>query len=79
MQTKIKKIGAGFGLLLPKKLLDACGFGSEATVTLLNKTLIVIPGSRQAREGWAETLRSLPQGDLKREPVNLRVSCKTPL
>ncbi len=24
MQTKIEKIGEGFGLLLPKELLDAC-------------------------------------------------------
>ncbi len=53
MQTKIEKIGDGFGLLLPKELLDACGFGSEATVTVKDKSLIVTPQSRRAREGDA--------------------------
>ena len=42
MQTKIEKIGDAFGLLLPKELLDACGFGQEATVTVEDKTLILL-------------------------------------
>ena len=78
MQTKIKKIGEGFGLLLPKKLIDACGFGSEATVTLQNKTLIVTPGSRQVREGWAEALRGVPQVDLNRDFEELQTLREAP-
>ena len=41
MQTKIAKIGEEFGLVLPKHILDACGFGTEATVTVQDKMLIV--------------------------------------
>jgi hypothetical protein len=38
VQTTIEKVDDGFSLLLPKELLDACGFGREATVTVENKT-----------------------------------------
>jgi antitoxin component of MazEF toxin-antitoxin module len=59
MKTKIEKLGHGFGLLVPKELLDACGFGREATVTGENKTLIVTPGTRRVREGWAVAARQM--------------------
>lgn len=59
MQAKIEKVGDGFGLLLPKELLDACGFGSEANVTVRDKTLVISPGPRRAREGWAEAAREM--------------------
>ena len=41
--------------------------GEEATVTVENKTLIVTPGPRRARGGWAEALRSIPQRELDRD------------
>lgn len=78
MQTKIEKIGEGFGLLLPKELLDACGFGSEATVMLQDKTLVVSPGPRRAREGWGEALRAIPQTALDRDFAELKDWEKTP-
>jgi antitoxin component of MazEF toxin-antitoxin module len=67
VQTKIEKIGEGFGLLLPKELLEACGFGSEVTVTVENSTLVVSPGSQKARQGWAEALRAIPQVELDKD------------
>jgi antitoxin MazE len=67
VQTKIEKIGDGFGLLLPKELLEACGFGTEVTITLQNSTLIVSPGTQEARQGWAEALRAIPQAELDRD------------
>jgi antitoxin MazE len=67
VQTKIEKIGDGFGLLLPKELLDACGFGAEATVTVHNNALVVSPGPNTAREGWAEALKAIPQAELDRD------------
>lgn len=67
VQAKIEKVGDGFGLLLPKELLDACGFGSEATVTIQDKTLVVSPQPRRAREGWAEALARVPQAELDRD------------
>ena len=56
MQAKIEKIGDGFGLLLPKELLDACGIGEEATVIVQNRTLIVAAQNWRPRQGWEEAL-----------------------
>ena len=78
MQAKIEKIGDGFGLLLPKELLDACGFGSDATVTVQNKTLVVSPQPRRPREGWAEALRAIPQEELDRDFAELQAFRETP-
>jgi antitoxin MazE len=78
MQTKIEKIGDNFGLILPKELLDACGFGTEATVTVQNQTLVVAPGPRQPREGWAEALRAIPQAELDRDFAELQAFRETP-
>jgi antitoxin MazE len=72
VQAKIEKIGDGFGLLLPKELLDECGFGSEATVTVQDKSLIVTPQPRRAREGWAEALARIPQEELDRDFAELK-------
>ncbi len=72
MQAKIEKMGDGFGLLLPGELVEACGFGSEATVTVQDKCLIVTPLPRQAREGWAEALARIPQAQLDRDFAELR-------
>lgn len=72
MQAKIEKIGDGFGLLLPRQLVEACGFGSEATVTLQDKSLIVTSHPRRAREGWAEALARVPQEELDRDFEELR-------
>ena len=59
-------------MLLPKELLDACGFGSEATVTVHDKTLVVSPSPRRAREGWAEALSAIPQVELNRDFMELQ-------
>jgi len=59
MQTRIERIGDGFGLLLPRELLVACGFGEEVNVTVQDRTLVVTPGPRKVREGWAEAARQM--------------------
>lgn len=78
MQAKIEKIGDGFGLILPKELLDACGFGSEANVAVQDKSLIVTAQPRRAREGWAEALARIPQEDLDRDFEELQAFRETP-
>ena len=72
MQTKIEKIGDGFGLLLPKELLDSCGFGTEVIVTVQNSTLIVSQAPQKAHQGWAEALAAIPQEELNRDFEDLR-------
>jgi antitoxin component of MazEF toxin-antitoxin module len=78
MRAKIEKVGDGFGLLLPKELLDACGFGTEATVTVQNKTLVISARPRRPREGWAETLQAIPQSELDLDSAELQAFRETP-
>ena len=78
VQAKIEKVGDGFGLLLPRELMEACGFGGEATVTVQGKTLIVTPQPCRVREGWAEALRAIPQGELDRDFTELQAFRETP-
>lgn len=78
MQAKIERIGDGFGLILPKEMLDACGFGSEVNVAVQDKSLIVSPQPRRAREGWEEALRAIPQAELDRDFSELQAFRETP-
>jgi antitoxin component of MazEF toxin-antitoxin module len=78
LQAKSEKIGDRFGLVLPKELLDACGFGSKAAVTVRDKTLVVSPGPRRAREGWAEALARIPQEELDRDFAELQAFREMP-
>ena len=78
MQAKIEKIGEEFGLLLPKELLDACGFGREATVTVQEKSLLVTPAPRRSREGWAEALAHVPPAELDRDFKELQAFRELP-
>ena len=57
MQLKIEKMGDGFGLQLPKELLDACGIGEQATVIVQNRTLIVASPNWRPRQGWDEAMQ----------------------
>jgi antitoxin MazE len=59
MKTRLGRIGNSFGLLVPQELLTACGFGTEATITVRDKELIITPAPRRPREGWAEAARQM--------------------
>ena len=78
MQTRIERIGDNLGLILPKELLDSCGFGEQATVTVHNKTLVVSPSPRRAREGWDEALKNISQADLDGDFEQLQTFRETP-
>lgn len=78
MQAKIIKVGSQFGLIVPKEILDACGFGQEASITVKGGMLIVAPSSRQPREGWEEALSAIPQRDLDRDFAELAALRETP-
>jgi antitoxin component of MazEF toxin-antitoxin module len=72
------KVGSQFGLIVPKEILDACGFGQEASITVKDGMLIVAPGSRQPRAGWEEALSAIPQRDLDRDFAELAALRETP-
>lgn len=79
MQAKIKKIGEEFGLMLPEKLVRACGFGSEATVIVHDKKLVVSASGSEPREGWADALQAIPQEDLDKDYAELQSFREAPL
>ena len=72
MRAKIEKIGDQYGLMLPGDLVRACGFGAEATIIVQDKKLLVSAMPTEAREGWAEALRAIPQQELDRDYAELQ-------
>jgi len=78
MQTRIEKIDDNLGLILPKELLDSCGFREVATVTVHNNTLVVSPSPRRAREGWDAALKNISQAELDRDFEQLQAFRETP-
>jgi len=71
VQTKLEKLGDEFGLLLPKELIEACGFGSEVTVTVQGHQLVVSAKPHPARQGWAEAMDAIPQEVIDRDWAEL--------
>jgi len=65
-------MGDGFGLLLPKELIEECGFGPEVSITVRDKTLVVAGQDRSARIGWDEAIRNIPQEAIDRDFEELR-------
>lgn len=63
---------------MPKELLDACGFGQEASITVKGGHLIVAPTLRPDREGWEEAVSAIPQGDLDRDFAEMMAFRETP-
>lgn len=72
VQAKIEKVGDRFGLILPKELIEACGFGTEVNVTVRDKTLVVAGEGRSERVGWEEAIRNIPQEAIDRDFEELR-------
>jgi hypothetical protein len=72
VQAEIEKIGERFGLILPKEVLDACGFGTEANVRVEEKALIVTANPLPGHGGWEEAIRTIPQELIDRDFDGLR-------
>jgi antitoxin component of MazEF toxin-antitoxin module len=72
MQARIERIGDGFGLRIPRSLLEACGLGGEVSLTVRDKTLVVAPAPAPARTGWEEAIQAIPQEMLDRDYEELR-------
>ena len=72
MHARIEKMGDGFGLRLPKRLLETCGLGEEVSVTVRDKTLVIGPAPTGARTGWTEAIQNIPQEALDRDYEELQ-------
>src|ERR1035441_8650756 len=78
MHARIEKMGDGFGLRLPKRLLDTCGLGEEVSVTVHDKTLVIGPAPTGARTGWTEAIQNIPQKALDRDYEELQAFREMP-
>jgi len=66
MQVNIIPIGNSRGIRIPKALLDECGFGKSAELTVENKQLILKksvapkkPSKKKPREGWDTAFKKM--------------------
>ena len=78
MHARIEKMGDGFGLRLPKRLLEASGLGGEVNVTVRDKTLVIAPAHRAAPSSWAEAIQKIPQAELDKDYADLQAFRETP-
>ena len=78
MRARIEKMGDGFGLRLPKRLLETCGLGEEVSVTVRDKTLVIGPAPTGARTGWTEAIQNIPQEALDRDYEELQAFREMP-
>jgi antitoxin component of MazEF toxin-antitoxin module len=78
MHARIEKMGDGFGLRLPKRLLESCGLGEEVSLTVRDKTLVIARAAPGARAGWAEAIQDIPQEALDRDYEELQAFREMP-
>ena len=57
MRTKIVKIGNSQGIIIPKKILEQCGFSHSVEMEIKDSSLILT--SVKAREGWEESFQTM--------------------
>lgn len=70
MLAKIVQIGNSRGIRIPKSVFEQCHFGSEVTLKIDNKKLIIEPAEKKPREGWKESFRADKKSLTKNENVD---------
>jgi antitoxin MazE len=53
MKSDLQRIGNSKGIVIPKAILDKCGFDRQVDIRIEGNKLILTP-ARSAREGWSE-------------------------
>jgi antitoxin MazE len=53
MKSDLQRIGNSRGIVIPKAILDKCGFDRQVDIRVEGNKLILTP-ARSAREGWSE-------------------------
>jgi antitoxin component of MazEF toxin-antitoxin module len=64
MRARLERTDKGMALVIPPKMLAACGIGEEANVTVQHGTLLVTAPGWKPRQGWEEALANLDPGQL---------------
>lgn len=58
MKVDLIRIGNSRGVRIPKPILEQCGFGRQADMTVKDNVLVIAP-ARAIREGWDDALASM--------------------
>jgi antitoxin MazE len=58
MKTELIRIGNSRGIRIPKPLIEQCGLGETVELRVDNNRLVISPGRRPPRQGWAEAFRA---------------------
>jgi len=63
VRAAIRKLGNSSGVIIPKSMLAQIGIGAGDTVdlSLEDGRIVITPGKRRPREGWAEAFRQIAE------------------
>ncbi|BBF85511.1 hypothetical protein DLM_1895 [Aquitalea magnusonii] len=53
MKAKIRKVGKGQGIIIPKTLITLFGFDGEVEMTTTSQGIMLTKPKHQVRAGWA--------------------------
>jgi len=60
MKIALQRLGNSKAVVIPKAILDKCGFDREVEMRVEDKRVILSP-ARPVREGWEEAFRKAAQ------------------
>jgi antitoxin MazE len=55
MEAKLTKIGNSQGIIIPKAMIEQCGFSDRVQIEVKDNSLIVSP-LPETRQGWEEAI-----------------------
>lgn len=56
MKVQLVRIGNSRGIRIPKPVIEQCGFGETAELSVETGRLVITP-EKKPRQGWAEAFR----------------------
>ena len=56
MKVKITKIGNSQGIIIPKTIIEECGFAQKVNLEVKDNYLIVSSVAENPRQGWEEAI-----------------------
>lgn len=56
METKITHIGNSKGIIIPKAIIEQCGFKERVNLEVKDNCLVISPQTDRLRQGWSEAI-----------------------
>lgn len=67
MKTKITNIGNSKGIIIPKTIIEQCGFKEQVSLEVKDKCLVISPANNPPRQGWTEAIIAAGDSELSNE------------